>query len=68
MFEGGAASSQEAYILARSGDGGATWKAVSSRRYPLPALTGYGAVLRSVRVHGNDVTIAARGRSATIHA
>lgn len=33
MFHGGAASSQEAYVLARSGDGGRTWRLVAAERY-----------------------------------
>jgi hypothetical protein len=33
MFHGGAASSQEAYVLVRSGDGGRTWKLVASESY-----------------------------------
>lgn len=121
MFHGGAAASQEAYVLVRSGDAGRTWKLLASeryfgvsaphefdsytgpwtidganngyfvascpacgrwtvslwvthdggrtfRRYAVPALTGYGATLRSVRVAGRVVTIAARGRTATVHA
>ena len=121
MFHGGAASSQEAYVLVRSADGGKTWKLVAAEsyfgvkapheldaysgpwtivganaayfvgwcpacgrgtvslwvtrdggrtfhRYSVRALTGYGAGLRSVRVDGNAVTIAARGRTATVHA
>lgn len=120
MFHGGAASSQEAYVLVRSSDGGRTWKLVSAesyfgvnaphefdaysgpwttvgadnayfvgscpacgrgtvslwvthdggrtfRRYAVPALTGFGATLRSVRVSGTTVTIDARGRSVTVH-
>ena len=38
----------------------------SFRRYAVPALTGYGATLLSVRVAGDDVTIAARGKTATV--
>ena len=121
MFHGGAASSQEAYVLVRSADDGLTWKLVASepyfgvkaphefdsysgpwtiagadsayfvgscpacgrwtvslwvthdggrtfRRYAVPALTGYGATLESVRVTGTAVTIVARRRSATVHA
>src|SRR5437868_7489182 len=33
MFHGGAASSQEAYVVARSGDRGRTWRLVSAERY-----------------------------------
>jgi hypothetical protein len=121
MFHGGAASSQEAYVLARSGDDGRTWKLISAeryfgvnaphefdsysgpwtiagarsayfvgvcaacgrgtvslwvthdggrtfRRYGVPSLTGYAFVLRSVRVVGTNVTIVARGRTATVQA
>lgn len=121
MFHGGAASSQEAYVLVRSADAGRTFRLVSAesyfgmnaphefdsysgpwtisgadnayfvgscpacgrwtvslwvthdggrtfRRYAVPALTGYGATLRSVTVDGTTVTIAARGRTATVHA
>jgi hypothetical protein len=121
MFHGGAAASQEAYVLVRSGNGGRTWKLVSSesyfgvkaphefdsysgpwtivgassayfvgvcaacgrgtvslwvthdggrsfRRFAVPALTGYAFVLRSVSVAGKNVTIVARGRTATVQA
>lgn len=121
MFHGGAASSQEAYVLVRSPDAGKTWKRIASesyfgvkaphefdsysgpwtvtsptdayfvgscpacgrgtvslwvtrdggktfRRYAVPALTGYFARLLSVRVADDVVTIAARGRTATVHA
>lgn len=121
MFHGGAASSQEAYVLVRSADDGRTWRRVSAeryfgvnaphefdsyagpwtivgpddgyfvgscpacgrwtvslwvthdggrtfRRYAVPALTGYGATLRSITVSGSTVTIAARGRTAVVHA
>ena len=33
MFHGGAASSQEAYVLVRSGDRGRTWSVVAAERY-----------------------------------
>jgi len=33
MFHGGAAMSQEAYIVVRSGDGGRTWRLVASEPY-----------------------------------
>jgi len=33
MFHGGVASSQEAYVVVRSGDGGRTWRLVGSERY-----------------------------------
>ncbi|HUZ99686.1 MAG TPA: hypothetical protein VMU74_10030 [Gaiellaceae bacterium] len=62
MFHGGAASSQEAYVLVRSADGGRTF-----HRYAVPALTGYGATLRSDGVSGSTVTISAKGRTATVH-
>ena len=121
MFHGGAASSQEAYVLVRSADDGRTWRLVASesyfgvnaphefdsysgpwtiagaknayfvgscpacgrwtaslwvthdggrtfRRYAVSALTGDGATLRAVSVSGATVTIAARGRTATVHA
>ena len=120
MFHGGAASSQEAYVLVRSADGGRTFRLVSAEsyfgvkaphefdsysgpwtiagpsdgyfvgscpacgrgtvslwvthdggrtfhRYAVPALTGYGATLRSVGVSGSTVTISAKGRTATVH-
>jgi len=35
-------------------------------RLAVPWLTGYGAVLRSVDVAGNHVTVVARGRTATV--
>ena len=33
MFHGGVASSQEAYVLAHSSDGGRTWRLVAAERY-----------------------------------
>jgi hypothetical protein len=121
MFHGGAAASQEAYVVVRSADSGRTWKLVSAeryfgvtaphefdaysgpwtivgpndayfvgacpacgsgtvslwvthdggrtfRRYAVPALDGYFAKLTSVHVSGTTVTIAAHGRTATVHA
>ena len=33
MFHGGVAASQEAYVVVRSGDGGATWRRIASERF-----------------------------------
>jgi hypothetical protein len=119
MFHGGAAATQEAYVLVRSGDGGRTFRLVAAeryfgvnaphefdsdsgpwtivganaayfvgycpacgrgtvslwvtrdggrtfRRYAVPALRGYWATLRAVRVSGDRVTIDAGRRTATV--
>jgi hypothetical protein len=50
-------------VLVATTDGGRTF-----HRYAVPSLSGYGQGLRSVSVNGDTVTIATRGRTATVHA